>query len=325
MANTAVRPVLESGRHTDPTSGKSYHTLAVWKPEAPHANYIHDDELNEKYKAIAPERARDWWTEKHATIPPIVTLETHIIGGAIIPLWQRLKTNEDARLRVVRVTTEEGQRIVGIQIPPDNVGTVLRSLGLSRDLREPEEIFYAVLDEGEEMTLASNLKLRRGSIHSEPAIELCGADPYKFAELRELGLINEQINWKQRFFVPSDETSGIDILTSLLDRYPVIAADESDRGMEPDITATVSAPEIAPSNFVDLDQWIIAVDKADSADETANEVEHLQASPESTPEDVDSTKPDDRASFVLTQQVASVSWTQLAQRSSEIQLAFEFS
>jgi hypothetical protein len=71
---------------------------------------------------------------------------------------------------------------------------VLRSLGDSRDLREPDEIFNAVLNEGEEVSLVSNLKLRRGLIHKEPAIELCGADPYKFAELRELGLINEQIN-----------------------------------------------------------------------------------------------------------------------------------
>ncbi len=148
------------------------------------------------------------------------------------------------------------------------------------------------------------------------------------AELRELGLIIEQINWKQRFFVPSDEASGIDILTSLLDRYPVIAADESERETEPNITATVPAPEIAPTNFVDLDQWIITVEKADSADETANEVEQRrdgEASPQMTPEDVDSNRPEDTASLVLTQQVASVSWTQLAQRPSETQLAFEFS
>jgi hypothetical protein len=115
---------VESGRHTDPATGNSYRTFAVWKPEAAHATYIHDDELNEKYKAVTPERARSWWSQKYDTIPPIETLETHIISGAIIPLWQRLKTNEDARLRVVRVITEDQQRIVGIQIPPDNVGAV---------------------------------------------------------------------------------------------------------------------------------------------------------------------------------------------------------
>src|SRR2546430_11471937 len=146
---------IESGRHTDPATGNSYRTFAVWKPEAPHANYIHDDELNEKYKAVTPDRACTWWTQKHATVPAIETVERHIVGGAIIPLWQRLKTQEDTSLRVVRVTTDDGQRIVGIQIPRDRVGTVLRSLGTARDLREPDEIFYAVLDEGEEVSLRS--------------------------------------------------------------------------------------------------------------------------------------------------------------------------
>src|SRR6266568_9200885 len=93
---------IESGRHTDPATGNSYRTFALWKPEAPHANYIHDDELNEKYKAVTQEKARSWWTQKHATVPAIETVETHIIGGAIIPLWQRFKTQEDTRLRVVR-------------------------------------------------------------------------------------------------------------------------------------------------------------------------------------------------------------------------------
>ena len=184
---------LESGRHTNPENGNSYRTFAVWKPEAARAHYIHDDELSEKYRAVIPSKARRWWTQKHSTVPPIETLEIHIIGGAIIPLWQRFKTHEEARLRVVRVTTDDGQRIVGIRIPPEQVGPIVRALGSTRDLREPEEVFSGVLDEGEEVNLVSGLKLRRAFVHREPFIELCGADPYKFAEVRKLGLINEQI------------------------------------------------------------------------------------------------------------------------------------
>ncbi len=197
---------IESGRHTDPATGDSFRTFAVWRPEAPRTNYINESELNTKYQAVTPERARDWWTRKYASIPPIETVETHILGGAIIPLWQRLKTDREARLRVVRVSTDEGQRIVGIHIPNDRVWTVLRSLGISRRLQDPAKIYNAVLNEGEEITLTSNLKLKKGSIHGESAVELHVTDPYKFASLRELGLINEQINWKQRFFIPADES-----------------------------------------------------------------------------------------------------------------------
>jgi len=107
-----------------------------------------------------PGKARQWWTTRHAAVPAIETLETHIIGGAIIPLWQRFKTHEETRLRVVRVTTDDGQRIVGIRIPPEQVGVVVRALGSTRDLREPDEIFSGVLDEGEEVHLVSGLKLR---------------------------------------------------------------------------------------------------------------------------------------------------------------------
>jgi P-loop containing NTP hydrolase pore-1/C-terminal domain on Strawberry notch homologue len=271
---------LESGRHTDPATGNSYRTFAIWKPEAPHAAYIHDDEVNKKYKAVTPEKARSWWTEKHDSIPPIETREIHIISGAIIPLWQQLKTTEDARLRVVRVTTEERQRIVGIKIPSDNLGAVLRSLGLSRDLREPDEIFYAVLDKGEEITLASSLKLRRVSIHREPAIELCGADPYKFAELRDLGLINEQISWKQRFFIPTDETNGIDILTTLIDRYPVIAKD--DPSIETAAACQI-APEIRPTKIVDLDEWFAPAAEVEPTNEPEAEPTNEQASSDEQP------------------------------------------
>ena len=217
---------------------------------------------------------------------------------------------------MVRVTTEDGQRIVGIQIPRDRVGAVLRSLGDSRDLREPDEIFYAVLDEGEEVSLVSNLKLRRGLIHKEPAIEVCGADPYKFAELRELGLINEQINWKQRFFVPSDETNGIEILQSLIERYPVILTEDEASDGEASATEITPQAEIRATEIVDLDQWIVAVDNVNPQNQTANEIDRQVDLPE--PEAATEEDP----GFTLTQEAA-VSWTALT-RGEQKQLAFSF-
>ncbi len=43
-----------------------------------------------------------------------------------------------------------------------------------------------------------------------------------------LGLINEQINWKERFFVSTNEIDGIDILTALLDHCPIGADSETE-------------------------------------------------------------------------------------------------
>jgi C-terminal domain on Strawberry notch homologue/P-loop containing NTP hydrolase pore-1 len=257
---------IESGLHTNAETGNSYRTFAVWKPEAARSSYIHDEELTEKYRPVIPGKARQWWTEKHAAVPPIETVETHIIGGAIIPLWQRFKTHEEARLRVVRVTTDEGQRIVGIRIPPEQVGEVLRALALTRDLREPDEIFYAVLDEGEEVELTANLRLKRSFVHKQTTIELCGADPYKFGELRELGLINEQIDWKQRFFVATDETDGVEILSALLERYPVMVSEEANEDVSSRAKSDES-PEIRPTQIVNLDEWFISVAEVEPSNE----------------------------------------------------------
>jgi P-loop containing NTP hydrolase pore-1/C-terminal domain on Strawberry notch homologue len=272
---------IESGLHTNAENGNSYRTFAVWKPEAARSTYIHDDELKEKYRAVIPSKARDWWNKKHASVPPTETHETHIIGGAIIPLWQRFKTHEEARLRVVRVTTDDGQRIVGIRIPPEQVGPIVAALGATRDLREPDEIFTGVLDEGEEVMLVSGLKLCRKVVHREPVIELIGVDPNRFVEIRSLGLINETIDWKQRFFVPTDEETGVAVLTELLTRYPVmvsgVSADE-----EP---IEVESSELTPPQIVNLDEWFVPIATVEpftepepKAEALAREIEETEAS-----------------------------------------------
>ena len=303
---------IESGLHTNAETGNSYRTFAVWKPEAPRSAYIHDNELSEKYRAVVPSKARDWWIKKHATVPPIETLETHIIGGAIIPLWQRFKTHEEARLKVVRVMTDNGERIVGIRIPPEQVGPIVRALGATRDLREPEEIFAGILDEAEEVNLISGLKLCRRFLHREPIIELFGADPYKFAELRKRGLINEQIDWKQRFFVPTDEETGIAVLSGLLAHYPILAAREE---AQDETTQRERPLEMRPTQMVDLEQWIIAATEAPSGNGHEPVGEPALPAPEPTA----------KSDFALIAPLAVfVSESSSGQDASEMQLVFNF-
>ena len=92
-------------------------------------------------------------------------------------------------------------------------------------------------------------------VHREPVIELIGVDPNRFAEIRSLGLINEQIDWKQRFFVSTDEETGVAVLTDLLARYPVmlrdVLADEQPTEVEP--------TELTPPQIVNLDEWFVPV------------------------------------------------------------------
>lgn len=256
---------IESGNHTDPESGASYKTYAITKPEASRAYYMKESELLQKYQLVSPPDVRWWWEAKYQAVPKFITVEIHIIGGAILPLWQHLKTEEGAILKVVRVTTDDGLRIVGIQIPKIKVARVLRSLGISRSFKDPGKIFTGVLEEGEEINLVGGMKLRKSHVHQEEAIELVGADPFKFTELRDLGLINEQIAYKQRFFIPNDLSTGLGILTALLKRYPAINSEDPEAVEDIDAiesllqnsTDITSANGLSENLIVDLNELVI--------------------------------------------------------------------
>lgn len=243
----------ESSRHTDPETGRSFQTYALYRPQEPRYRYIHECEL-EKYHIVTPEAAREWWEDAHRRMPAVETSEINIIGGAIIPLWQHLKTHRDAQLKVARVSTDEGQRIVGIIIPPGKVARVLKSLGVMRKLKDTAQIINAVLEEGEEVKLAANLVLKAGKLQGEPVVEVCRVTPYQFATLREIGLINEQINWQQRFFIPSDETKGPEALNRLLVKFPVSETTEDGEEGEPEGARETAgfAAEVRKVNVLEL-------------------------------------------------------------------------
>lgn len=252
--------VLPSGRHTDPSNGSTFLTYSVWKPEAARTTYIREPDLNDRYRVVRPGEALRWWNARYAAAPEIDTSEVHIIAGAIIPLWHKLKTESDSKLHVVRVCTKTGQRIVGVEIPTTGVGRVLRSLGLGRTSAGPEQVFTAILQQGDEINLAANLRLKQSTLQGEPAIELLCVDPDRFGELRELGLINEQIKFKQRFFVPTDENKGLPILTKLLERYPAIEPEPAAEEQDAESLPVIEDAQAAESRVVEVEQWILPPD-----------------------------------------------------------------
>ncbi len=140
---------LPSGHHTDPRDGKTFLTYSVWKPEAARTSYIREQELGERYRVVRPDEPTGWWNARYAAAPAVERSSVHIIAGAIIPLWHKLKTEGDSKLHVIRVCTKDGQRIVGVKIPPAGVGKVLRSLGLGNTANDPQQVFTAVFDQGE--------------------------------------------------------------------------------------------------------------------------------------------------------------------------------
>lgn len=95
----------------------------------------------------------------------------------------------------------------------------------------------------------------------------------------------------------------------------MLTEDEASGG-EASATEIVPQAEIRATEIVDLDQWIVAVDKVNPEDQRADEIDRqvdaaeLEGATEEEPR------------FTLTQEAA-VSWNQFRQR-EQTQLAFSF-
>lgn len=211
----------KSGNHTDHQSGKTYQTYAVTKPEEARAYYITDAELR-KYKKVATKSALAWWNLYSQTVPETTTNELHLIAGAVLPLWQRLKTTQDAQLKVVRVVTEDNQRIVGVKIPTNRVQQVLRALGIACVISDPADILHEILKNDDQITLVEGLSLSRSKIYAQSYVEIRGATHHKFAELRDMGLLNMRIDYRERFLLPTNQEEAISLLNRILNRYPIV-------------------------------------------------------------------------------------------------------
>lgn len=211
----------KSGNHTDHQSGKTYQTYAVTKPEEARAYYITDAELR-KYKKVSAKSALAWWKLYCENVPETTIKELHLIAGAVLPLWQRLKTTQDAQLKVVRVVTEDNHRIVGVKIPTNRVQQVLRALGIACAISDPADIIHAVLKNDDQIALVEGLSLSRSRIYGESYVEIRGATHHKFGELREMELLNMRIDYRERFLLPTDQDEAIELLDTLLKRYPTV-------------------------------------------------------------------------------------------------------
>jgi hypothetical protein len=220
QTNGKVVLLTKSSQHTNHESGETYQTYAVTKPEEERAYYVNEQEIR-RYKKVSKPKALAWWRFHCQNLPETRTDELHLIAGAVLPLWQKLKTSQDAHLKVVRVTTAENERIVGVKIPGNRVQQVLRALGIATTISDPGEIHHAVLKNDDQIALAEGLSLSRSRIYGTNYVELKGVLSHKFNEMRELGLLNMRIDYRHRFVLPGDEAAAITSLKALLQKYPV--------------------------------------------------------------------------------------------------------
>ncbi len=241
----------KSGNHTDPADGNTYQTFAITKPEEARAYYVTDTDLK-KNKKVNVKTALAWWELYCKTIPETTVNELHLIAGAVLPIWQKLKTSKDSQLKVVRVMTEDNERIVGVKIPANRVQQILRALGIARAISDPSDMLSVILDNDDQIPLTGNFTLHRAKVYGTNYVEVTGVWSNHFAELRSLGFLNFSIDYKQRFFLPTEQDKAIEILTNFLKRYPAILPEEETESAPVQFTDLKALASVEPANILDL-------------------------------------------------------------------------
>ncbi len=155
------------------------------------------------------------WERELAEIPTFTDSDLHIVTGLLLPIWKRLP---DESMRVYRLQTDAGERVIGRLVSPAWVARAVSAEGVSI---APADAWSAVLDGHTILELQDGLSLRRAKVMGLFRVELCGFTEGMVDRLKAMGLISEIITWKLRLFVPTG-TAGPAILAELMQRYPVI-------------------------------------------------------------------------------------------------------
>jgi hypothetical protein len=176
------------------------------------------------FEAIKIEQARALWDTETAARPVTVTKNIHMIVGALLPIWDRLKTN-DATMRVMRTQTEDNRRLLGRIIPDGDIADIRARLNVAspESKMEPLDVMKRIM-KGEKAELANGWKLERVTVAQDLRIEIKGIEYYQTAAINELvanGVIKERIQFKERLFIPTG-SNGVAILANILKTKPLV-------------------------------------------------------------------------------------------------------
>lgn len=255
----AVRPSLS---HTDPETGERYQMFAITRPAGRNLSYICESELNQKYRIVPKGRAEAWWISEEAKIPEFEYKRVHLLSGALLPIWKFLKTLQQSDLNIVRTTTDDGVRLVGVNISTESLGSVRRHFGLrAKTPASAAEILRIVDFERNEVSLLGNIKIRTTRFQGQLLTEVCPSTFEEIQELRGMGLVNIVQQGKQRFFLPGDHSAALACLEKVLTQYP---PESLDLGFPP--------PEMEDATLGSIDEtavripdWLIEPDQGEVA------------------------------------------------------------
>jgi predicted RNA methylase len=187
------------------------------------SHFVPKQDLNaEKYEKVDEAKAEALWETSVKNTPPTFTEQKHLITGIILPIWKRLKGNP----KIMRVTTEDGRKLIGRLVPEAQLNTVLQALGAETQSIDisPADAVNKILEQNVRIYLANGWYLKRSLVSGDNRIEIVGPEMGVMPELKRHGIITELINFKTRFFIPTGGNAA-DIFSKITKNRPVLSID----------------------------------------------------------------------------------------------------
>ena len=244
----AVRRTLS---HTDPETGERYQMFSITKPVGRNVAYVHESELNQRYRVVPKTKAETWWLNEENRIPAFENRTVHLLSGALLPLWKYLKTLSHDALNIVRTTTDDGTRLVGVKISEEWLRDIRQHFGLRFSIPTTANEVLRVVDfEKNSVNLIGDITVRSARFQGQLLTEICPSTFEQIRELRGMGLVNIVQHGKQRFFLPQE--SPWLALERVLFLFPPVSTSIS---FLPELQAATE--ELAKPEPIKLPEWLI--------------------------------------------------------------------
>lgn len=182
-------------------------------------------EIAKGYRAATKAEAMKLWAAENDARPKTYKERKHMIVGAMLPIWDRLKT--DGSIQVARTMTVDGNRLLGRLIDKKSLPDVRKRLNVASAASKmtPGQVMAQIL-KGDKAELANGWSLERARVSDDLRIELKSRNgnyisPAVRADLVRIGLVNERISWNERLFVPTG-AAGVPVLERLTKNRPVV-------------------------------------------------------------------------------------------------------
>lgn len=163
--------------------------------------------LETQWEDAGPDEFATLWDEEVEELRHRTLVETiYLVTGLLLPVWGKLPEDH---VQVWRLTTEDGQSLLGRLIPTPLVSKISTAFGVAGAIEvAPADIVRHVLDTGAiEPVGAYNLK--RSLVAGEQRLELIDWPATRLSELKALGCFSEIIAYRTRLFLPPARAATI--------------------------------------------------------------------------------------------------------------------